>query len=303
MNSEYDPTEDPRLSALRNPQMPIEPVPGQGLPGMMPRPDDARMAALRRQQMIGQLGMIGDIPGVQQSAKSLVDSANREIVPPGQGFNQMMAMLGMQNQQRNAEANREIKEQQIEQTKQGRVLQRTLQQEKLDRDRQKYLDSQKQKFNKEVTGGVVGLGGAFQELRDVMSGIPKLDSDLPGIGAMDANMPDFMKDAIQKRASSAISAIENTLLSERSGAAVTDQEMARMRKELANYDKASNDAEALRALDRLRSVYDETMRRIYSSYDSEALGQMGIEYRPVGPLHPGLAPADDQEIIDLPSRM
>ena len=263
---------------------------------MMPGPDDARMAALRRQQMIGQLGMIGDIPGVQQSAKSLVDSANREIIPPGQGFNQMMAMLAMQNQG------------------QDKILKRSLAEEAKKENTRRYEIARDEKmeekarkgaagFNKRVDPEIIGLGQTFKTLKNLLGSPGGVSGgDVAGIGWWDSRKPGIFSNDVTKEIRSNVAQLRNQMIKLAAGTAVSHDEMTRINEGLAQLDAAgSDDMAVMAAIDKLREAHDIFMDRAYKETPPESLDLLGLPetYKQIGPL---LGPGDE-EIIDLPSRM
>ena len=89
------------------------------------------------------------------------------------------------------------------------------------------------------------------------------DKDLPGFGGLITPMPDSMVSAEGRRTRAAIARVRNIVLAERSGAAVTDQELGRLQQEMQQNTFAS-DAD-IRAGMKVAQAYTQRLAQMYAS--------------------------------------
>lgn len=103
----------------------------------------------------------------------------------------------------------------------------------------------------EIESALQGAEGVFQ--RYTKDGKIK---DMPGIGAVTNALPDWAVTSEGKDVRESLSAVANIVLSARSGAAVTDQELRRLARELSNSIGASPD-DTKRAYEKFRARFEK----------------------------------------------
>lgn len=146
---------------------------------------------------------------------------------------------------------------------------------------------------------------AVTKLSDTLQkeGIPDLDKaigdaegaigrykpgDVPGVGPVKGALPAFMMSDEGKDVRQALAAVRNIVLSARSGAAVTDQELRRLVEEIGT-GAGMTEADARRGLKRIRERFEVVKRNAAAGVSDEVLNT----YRDRGglPITRGNAPA------------
>ena len=137
---------------------------------------------------------------------------------------------------------------------------------------QKELDKKVERFSKEIEKS--GVGGTESVLADIESKITEIrkddkNADIPGFGAT-AKLPDFMLTEKGKQLRQRVATLFNTVLKDRSGAAVTSQELTRLKNEFGQ-GLIKTDDQLLDALDRFRNVLDEHKLTLAAGYDDDVV--------------------------------
>lgn len=176
----------------------------------------------------------------------------------------------------------------------------------LEQKNEKMIADQVVKLGKDFSGDMIGLTGAVKDIEDII-GAPldyydpktktlagkKVDlpgKSVPGLGRV------FMPGSQGERLASAHSAILNNLLKARSGAAVTENEYARLRQELGT-GKFNTEEQFLESLQRYKKTLKEILQQRERSYKKESVesfrGQGGKLTEDLMPTVPNLYPAED----------
>lgn len=98
-----------------------------------------------------------------------------------------------------------------------------------ERKKQEFLDKQVTKYS--GTLEKTGLPNAIAMSENVLSLLPEQGEDVPGYGMFDSLSPDFMAGAAGRQMRQAVSQLFNMELKYRSGAAVVDNELTRLKQE------------------------------------------------------------------------
>jgi hypothetical protein len=117
----------------------------------------------------------------------------------------------------------------------------------------KFSDTLQKEGIPEIEAALTGAEGIFARYRDPKTGKA---TDIPGIGAVKNALPDWAVSSEGKDARESLSAVANIVLSARSGAAVTDQELRRLARELSNSVGASA-ADMERAYSKFRARFEK----------------------------------------------
>jgi hypothetical protein len=215
-----------------------------------PPTDQEKLAALveqlRRKQGLGELGMVtgdkvlapmgkGMISGAQDQAQMIGGYQARRREVEAMNVREKQAQLARAME---AEQNRKFEAEQRALDRRERALDRAMR-ERIERDYkgQTKTDAQTERgimrvstlMNKDNMAGLIEATSAING----QLGLYK-DRPLPGIGRVQGLMPDIAVSDEAQLLRSNLSGVANQLLKLRSGAAVTDQEMRRFLREVAN---------------------------------------------------------------------
>lgn len=144
--------------------------------------------------------------------------------------------------------------------------------------KEKDLEDRVGKYEKRLSDE--GLKREVSALQAVERSIPAT-GDVPGYGTVVSHLPDIMVTQEGEDLRRQMSALFNLTLAERSGAAVTDQELARMRKEFGEGKWKSDDAirKGLKEYrDRLNFVIRQTMAAYPQDVRDKFTSQGGFDY-------------------------
>lgn len=167
------------------------------------------------------------------------------------------------------EGNRDRKENlqtQIAQRQETRQLTDTMREQERERKASELLE-------KKVTGYAdtlqkTGIPAAISTVENVDRVVPKT-GDIPGYGRVVGAMPDILVSAEGENVRQAISSLFNIELKDRSGAAVTDQELQRLRKEFGEGTWKS-DEQLRKGIEQYKSRLREVIRNIEAGVNPEA---------------------------------
>lgn len=134
-----------------------------------------------------------------------------------------------------------------------------------------------------------------QMLADTENKVKQLaseSSDIPGFGPLDSLRPDFLTSDKGKELRQLVQSLANVIIKDRSGAAVSNQEMQRLVRELGT-GKLSTEKQLLDALTNIRRHFNETKRNVVAGVDDDTLN----EYANNGGMRfergPGAKPSDN----------
>ncbi len=117
----------------------------------------------------------------------------------------------------------------------------------------KYATTLQKEGIPEIEAALAGAEGIFKRYTDPKTG--KV-GDVPGIGAITNVLPDWAVSSEGKDVRESMQAVANIVLSARSGAAVTDQELRRLARELSN-SLGSSAADMQRAYAKFRDRFEQ----------------------------------------------
>lgn len=117
----------------------------------------------------------------------------------------------------------------------------------------KFSDTLQKEGIPEIESALAGAEGIFQRYTDPKTGKLK---DMPGVGKLTNALPDWAVSSEGKDVRESMSAVSNIVLSARSGAAVTDQELRRLARELSNSVGAGPE-DMQRAYKKFRTRFDQ----------------------------------------------
>lgn len=138
-------------------------------------------------------------------------------------------------------------------------------QEKLDKDVGKISD----KLEKH---GIPKAVATLKEVDSLMEGIDSDKKDLPGFGLLGGLTPDFATSTEGQKLRQAVQRLANIELKDRSGAAVTDQEYARFKKEFGS-GTWKTEAQLRNGLRMYRDVLDRVTREVQAGSPKAALAE------------------------------
>ncbi len=132
----------------------------------------------------------------------------------------------------------------------------------------KFSDTLQKEGIPEIEAALSGAEGVFSRYTDPQT---KKLKDVPGIGAVKNALPDWAVSSEGKDVRESLSAVANIVLSARSGAAVTDQELRRLARELSNSVGAAPE-DTKRAYDKFRKRFDQVKANASAGVSVEVLG-------------------------------
>lgn len=111
---------------------------------------------------------------------------------------------------------------------------------------------------------------ALQAIENEVSNVIKSgEKNLPGIGVVQGNVPDFFTSKKGLKLRSLVQAYENIRLKKRSGSQVTPSELTRSQAELAGSIKTANENVFLDILKENRKVMEKQKRLAFAGFDEE----------------------------------
>jgi hypothetical protein len=150
-----------------------------------------------------------------------------------------------------------------------------------DEKKEKQLNTAAEKISVRVEKS--GLPEMRTNMEEVLRLLPKEGDDIPGFGQT-GFLPKYMLSQEGKNLRSALSSLFNAKLSARSGAAVTEQELRRLKDEFGDFSMAS-DKDLMNALRRLEAAMNKDIANMKAGYDPEALeiytGRGGDDLSPI----------------------
>lgn len=157
-----------------------------------------------------------------------------------------------------------------EEAKQARI---TAQQDKIATAKENTLTQRVNKFSGEIEKtGIAAFESGLSTAEAKIAELLAKNKDLPGYGPLYSLRPDFLtnKDGVELR--QLIQTLANTVLKERSGAAVTSQELTRVMKELGQ-GKLTTEKQLMDGLANLRRAFDEQKRNTVAGVDDDTLNR------------------------------
>jgi hypothetical protein len=146
-------------------------------------------------------------------------------------------------------------------------------QARLDRD-QREAERKAQATERKVTKFSAELDKsnvpAFESALANVESLIKRYQDLPGFGFGVGGLPDFLVTKEGQELRQAVQALANIVIKDRSGAAVTNQELKRFLKEIGS-GALRNDQQLRTGLENLRRSFDEIKRNVVAGVDDETL--------------------------------
>jgi hypothetical protein len=230
--------------------------------GRDPDQEQARIDALRKQQMIGAMGGVMDVPGVQKMGQLMFQDASRQL-NPSSGLDDTLRVLALQNTMANQRENRELRREQGVATAEARRQAAADRQERYDdkRERERYQDAQGvRKRVGEDTYQVISSLGQIRNLVSQYGEGSGEDLDLPGVGRWGSLTPNIFASTEALDLRSALGGLRNKVLAMVSGQAVSESEAARTMQALSMLEGANSEAEMMLALNRLAESTDAILK-------------------------------------------
>lgn len=172
----------------------------------------------------------------------------------------------------------------------------TKQTEKVEKAVTKFSDTLQKEGIPDIEAALGAAEGIFARYTDPKTG--KL-GDVPGVGAVKNALPDWAVSSEGKDVRESLSAVANIVLSARSGAAVTDQELRRLARELSNSIGASP-ADMQRAYSKFRARFEKTKANAAAGVSDEVKGEYeargGIPITRGGATPKAAAPAANADL-------
>lgn len=263
----------------------------------------AELAALRRQKLVGQLGMLSSVPGIGETGAATYKSAESTLNPRRSQFDDMMKMMALQNTMQNQQANRELRELQLQAQAAERMTRSEEREAARDAKAQENLYRDVQRLEKTIPDSLKALGSTLMELKGELSQYeadPQGRLNLPGYGQIEGWLPGIAVGDKGRRLRGVIGSLRNQLLAAQSGAAVSESEAARLYEELNIAENASREEEIVASLDRFRRRYEEMMARKHSTVPPAAIEQYyGGQPPVIGPLHRSLGRATLDDVQEV----
>lgn len=259
--------------------------------------DQARIEALRKQQMIGAMGGVMDVPGVQKMGQLMFQDASRQL-NPSTGLDDMLKILALQNTQANQEGNRQLRQAQMAATAEERAARAAERGE-----RQLYTDIQR--LDKTIGDPLMDLVQSTADIRTQLAPYkPDAEGnvDLPGYGKVEQWVPGWAVGEEGRALRSTVQGLENKLLKARSGGAVSVPEAERLGVELQTAKSATTERELIAALNRFAAGLDAALQRKLSTAPPEARERYLLEGNVPSRVEPVYQFEDEGPPIKLPPR-
>lgn len=129
--------------------------------------------------------------------------------------------------------------------------------------------------------------------------------DIPGYGGVMGNLPTFMQTEEGRALRQKIATLRNLTLKDRSGAAVTNQELARLLEELGT-GMLKTDADLRRGLAGVRKNLDAVKQNVIAGVDDDTLSEYqkrgGMRLKRGGPTTPSASAAPDVTALEAEMR-
>lgn len=156
---------------------------------------------------------------------------------------------------------------------QNRIAREEAKKDKLELKQKDKLDKDIEKHSKKLKdSGIVEAVNNLNTIDKLMGDIDSDKKDLPGYGLLGGLTPDFLqsKEGVQLR--QAVQALVNVKLKDRSGAAVTEPEYERFKKEFGT-GSWSTEQQLRNGLRQYRNILDSVTREIEASSSPEAISE------------------------------
>lgn len=131
----------------------------------------------------------------------------------------------------------------------------------------KFSDTLQKEGIPDIEAALSGAESIFQRYTDPKTGKLK---DVPGIGSLTNVMPDWAVSSEGKDVRESLGAVANIVLAARSGAAVTDQELRRLARELSN-SLGSSAADMQRAYAKFRTRFEQVKANAAAGVSDQVL--------------------------------
>jgi hypothetical protein len=147
-----------------------------------------------------------------------------------------------------------------------RDLNRTLQEQDRERKQSELMDKKTTAYSEVLQK--TNIPSAVATIENVERLLPKT-GDIPGYGRVAGMLPDFAVSKEGEDLRQAVSSLFNIELKDRSGAAVTDQELNRLRKEFGEGSWKSDD-QLRKGIEQYKNRLREVIRNIEAGFDPQA---------------------------------
>jgi hypothetical protein len=246
--------------------------------------------------MIGAMGGVMDVPGVQKMGQMMFQDASRQL-NPSTGLDDTLRVLALQNTMANQRENRELRRETASATQADRAARAEDR-----RERQLYTDVQR--LDKAIGDPLMDLVQSASDIRGQLSKYkPDAEGrvDLPGYGPMAQWLPGALVGEEGRTLRSTIQGLENKLLKARSGGAVSVPEAERLGVELQTARNATTENELIGALNRFAAGLDASLQRKFATARPEVKERYLLESQvpeTIGPIYD----LESQAPIKLPPR-
>lgn len=235
---------------------------------------EAAKFGIEKQQLEAQTAMESEEkdPSSQKSkmaqdlAKKLMPSRDFSNMSAYQLKTAMPTLEKMYSIEENNRARKENLQAQLAQRQDTKELTSSIRAQEQARKSEEQMDKRVNKYMDTLQK--TGVPAAVSSVENVERLLPKT-GDIPGYGRVSGMMPDLLVSQEGEDLRQAVSTLFNIELKDRSGAAVTDQELQRLRKEFGEGSWKSDD-QLRKGITQYKSRLKEVIRNIEAGFDPDA---------------------------------